>query len=585
MNTSQVDNQPQYAKQQKQQNNNNKKRSNQTVTVRQRMAASNCSTACTLGGAGFGSVGVCIEKSAEVKVPFCQCPDGFSGHDDWGTYDDCHIDERTRLAMHMLVLATSLLALIVSVTALRMLRSRWSFGRQRVASTGSRLMSLARSPGRYVATLRQSQGTDPNFDNRSQYSATSTPLASQRMSIVRAPRRRSGVMARDNLVARKWRKQRNILIVLYIYVLFAATCVTAYALALLGYANSIAYMVLVATFSPSVLASMWMLGYTWYKSMPSVRVFGSMFAERSILSHFPNLVMRAMLTNITLAYITSHLLLWGLPLAFPEHRQTFQLAFVYAMAGFVLVYCIVLHWICSLLRSCFMQLDEASNRRQDVQLNRRSVRFEDDSVSTPNATASKFSQASATINKTIKLNVLVGGATIGVAICTALLSEMHTNMYIVYSAAALTASIYTVVNTMVFLVRSGELSSLQRERTSSGVDTRDMNSLGSHSRKTKARSLNNRKSNKRSSRTSHFRSSVRQEIPEGAMVPIVLSDEERNSANLNGGKSPIVTEGFEYLLPQDEDEDYVVSLERPISVRTFGRLSTAGDHYESDETI
>jgi hypothetical protein len=157
-----------------------------------------------------------------------------------------------------------------------------------------------------------------------------------------------------------------------------------------------------------------------------------------------------MLTNITLAYLTSHLLLWGLPLAFPEHRQTFQLSFMYAMAGFLLVYCVVLHWICALLRSCFMQLNQASSQRNQ----RRSVRF-DDISSTPPPPArdpdSKFSQAYRAISKVIWLNRIVGALTAIALIVTAALPQLNTNMYIVYGAAALISSIYTVVNTMVFL--------------------------------------------------------------------------------------------------------------------------------------
>jgi hypothetical protein len=523
------------------------------------MAASNCSVACTAGAAGFGVVGSCIEASEHVETPFCQCPEGFSGIDDWATYDDCHVDERARLAVHMLVLATSILALIVSGTALRWLRSRWSFGSQRVARV-SRLMSMTRVPTHHLAGLRSTNGGggDQSLDGRSQYSVNSAPLASQRKSILRTPRRRSGVMTRDNLADRKWRKQRNILLVLYLYVLFASTTVAAYVCLLLGLADNIAYMVLVATFSPSMLAGMWMLGYTWYKSMPSVRMFGAMFAESSILSRYPNLVLRALWTNIVLAYLTSHLLLWVLPLIFPQHRQAFQLAFLCVMAGFVLVYCIVLHLICSLLRSCFNQLDQGSSRRQSE---RRSVRFEGASADTAGNTSSRFSKASATINKTLRLNVLVGGSTIVLAIVTALLPQLHTNMYLVYSAPTLVASIYTVVNTMVFLVRSGELSSSPRDRTSSGVDTRDVNSVGSQSKKPR-RSSTSRRSVKRSS--TRFRSSTRQrEIPEDALAPIDLIGDDFGP----GHKSSIVTEGFEFL---PEDEDYVVSLDRPISVRTFG---------------
>jgi hypothetical protein len=112
-----------------------------------------------------------------------------------------------------------------------------------------------------------------------------------------------------------------------------------------------------------VVTSLWLVSYTWFSSLPSLRLFGKMFpqVEENFLIRYPSLVKITAILNTVLCTLTTLVLIVIIPSIDPSRTTECFTAAMTAFSVFISMYCIAMFLITKLLIELFAVLQQNKN--------------------------------------------------------------------------------------------------------------------------------------------------------------------------------------------------------------------------------
>jgi hypothetical protein len=237
-----------------------------------------CGQACETAR-WFGVAGVCNNATGR-----CDCPEGYSGEDDWGYYASCHVPVVKQRIIWTVHLGLHAALTLVAVAGMLWLAYHWNF-------MSAPRLSRRLSHGVESASL-------PHFDGSESPSRTKSASA----------RKNSLVSHGTGVDKHVWRRQRDTLCLLSLVLLFS-TCGLVYVGSFFAGVFRFEYVwykdAALALAAPSVICSLWGAVYVWYRSLPSLRLYGRLFQFRSLLIDYPRAVRNVTFLMIAAMFVTS----------------------------------------------------------------------------------------------------------------------------------------------------------------------------------------------------------------------------------------------------------------------------------------
>ena len=237
-----------------------------------------CGQACETAR-WFGVAGVCNNATGR-----CDCPEGYSGSDDWGLYASCHVPVAKQRIMWTVHLGLHAALTMVALAGILWLAYHWNF-------VSAPRLSRRLSHGVESSSL-------PHFDGSESPSRTKS-----------ASMRKNSLVSHGTGVDKHvWRRQRDTLCSLALILLFS-TCGLVYVGTFFAGVFRFEYLwykdAAFAIAAPSVVCSLWGVLYIWYRSLPSLRLYGRLFQFRSVLIDYPRAVRNATFLMIAAMFVAS----------------------------------------------------------------------------------------------------------------------------------------------------------------------------------------------------------------------------------------------------------------------------------------
>jgi hypothetical protein len=282
----------------------------------------NCSSSESLcespEGIFSAAPGVC-----DASTGICACPAGYNGEDMFAAWNDCHVQIYQRDAFERTILVLMSVVVLATIMGIFKLLHLWGI----IYWESDEVFDLAKPGEAPEATSKiiVSGDTVPLASEMSNNSPSPLPprrrntlIPSVDIGELQAPRPNARTNTFQQLMAER-KRRRNTLTLLIVWLIFGVFGVVFQSYRALGYRldqQMPMMFVSLAIMMTSIITGLWMISYTWFSNLPSLRMFAVMFPNIpgvSICKH-PNILKAWMWLNLISIGICSMVILIIWPL-------------------------------------------------------------------------------------------------------------------------------------------------------------------------------------------------------------------------------------------------------------------------------
>eukprot|EP00511_Aplanochytrium_stocchinoi_P009415 CAMPEP_0204866484 /NCGR_PEP_ID=MMETSP1348-20121228/17770_1 /ASSEMBLY_ACC=CAM_ASM_000700 /TAXON_ID=215587 /ORGANISM="Aplanochytrium stocchinoi, Strain GSBS06" /LENGTH=407 /DNA_ID=CAMNT_0052018399 /DNA_START=132 /DNA_END=1352 /DNA_ORIENTATION=- len=363
----------------------------------------------------FGSAG-----SWNETTETCNCPDGFSGRDDWKEFASCHVDENLADILRMTATASS--AFLVALAGYAFIREavKWDFARvpspnvsRRFSKkinknssvdngkksketslknlnsaatnspTDSNITNVRISKG-YTIPIKEKDEEDNNEETEVDFwdlDAEVTEVAPEPEKLARGespalgfwkkPIRQSSMMtvAESRRFIREWRRKRSTLFVFLWFLGYGVVSLlyfVPFIMPVPQFRGNLIQNVGLALAASQVLTGYYALIVTWYDTLPSVRLYGNLLKMNPLFIKYPRLVYRAVTLMALFIFFTDISLLVIIPAVDESLTDICNDAFLISISGFLFIFLIIASMVSHSVRKVFRQMISAEMKRAEA---------------------------------------------------------------------------------------------------------------------------------------------------------------------------------------------------------------------------
>jgi len=258
----------------------------------------------------------------------CVCPDGYTGADTLGLYNDCHIPAATMRDLDIAALVAVAISGVVAFAGLLWMLHKWHVVTIGVDSPDAAATQLSSSPGARQSLTPMSPA--PVAEEPRRGSKTDEPSVRERkQSIVqvdfsglRSPKTNAPSNAHKARQA-EVKRRRLTLVLLVLLISFAVAAGVYQALRVsehIRFEQTLWISLLaVATAVNAIVLALWLIIFMWWSNLPALRTFAPMFPaiRNNVLVRHPRLVERISVANSSLLVLSNLCFFFALPMADP----------------------------------------------------------------------------------------------------------------------------------------------------------------------------------------------------------------------------------------------------------------------------
>ena len=312
--------------------------------------------------------------TCDNNTNLCICPPGYDGNDIFRKWNDCHVHVDSRIAMESIttiIIATGCIFVLFS-----MVRSLIFWGiiywkddefEMNESPTLSPRPPSPRPPSKGTLPIVVSSDTIPL---NSEPSIPSSPTPKRRSTLtlptvdmgeLQSPRINARTNTFQQIVAER-KRRRNTLLLLLVWLAYSFWALVFQVYVHLNHRIDQIYPLMLFSLCgvfTNAIWGLWLLTYTWFSNLPSLRTFANMFPSirKNILVKFPNLVKYFTLFNVVLSGASSLAVFFILPIILPDAVGPFLLEIgLSVLAAQILIFTLTHLGVCFILLSLFKML-------------------------------------------------------------------------------------------------------------------------------------------------------------------------------------------------------------------------------------